>query len=184
MQNSELINHINPALVDKIKDDVGFWEGYFNYVSNFVPVKAFFAVAGLLFPKVYEVDDYIFFREYCSISKENLKLMELKQDKETVEKRNNLFCCSDIRFGSELNLIPDNYFNINESANALSYWKDGSILVDGIAHGNEYEFALMLEHAWSAHLSKLYPNKEFVFTISKDGMYGEDGVCITFCQKR
>ncbi|EOB7508433.1 hypothetical protein [Providencia stuartii] len=42
------------------------------------------------------------------------------------------------------------------------------------------EFSNVLKYFWGIRLKSLYPNKTFEFIITDDGLYGEEGFCMTF----
>ena len=41
-------------------------------------------------------------------------------------------------------------------------------------------FSEVIKYFWNIRLRSLYPNKKFEFIITDDGLYGEEGFCMTF----
>jgi hypothetical protein len=123
-----------------------------NYVANCVGLEGVLACAGLFCPEFIEINGAIYRNENSNGI--FTPFLKYGQDKKTLEMVNNVFCFSD-------------FFLL--AANEAS---EDEILVT--------EFANVLKHFWEQRLKELYPNRTFQFVLSEDGLYDEDGFCMTF----
>ena len=131
-------------------------KSYSNYVANKVGLEGFIAVTGMLLPEIIETEGCIFLKENIPMLNGNLKT-RFGNDRKTLERYVNLLCLSDFY------LLAADEASINEF-----------LLL---------QQAEIIKYFWHTHLNNLYPNKLFEFEILNDGLYDEDGICITFSQK-
>ncbi len=124
-----------------------------NFVSNCVGLEAVLACAGLFCPEIIEIDGAIY---RCENNDGKMTPYEgYGKDKKTLEKVNNVFSFND-------------FF--------LSTTEDAACSREVLMT----EFSEVLKYFWGIRLKSLYPNKTFAFIITDDGLYGEEGFCMTF----
>ncbi|CAR42441.1 TPA: hypothetical protein SLE41_003620 [Proteus mirabilis] len=124
-----------------------------NLVSNCVGLEAVLAYAGLFCPEIIEIDGAIY---RCENNDGKMTPYEgYGKDKKTLEKVNNVFSFNDF------------FLSTTEDAACSS-----EVLMT--------EFSEVLKYFWGIRLKSLYPNKTFEFIITDDGLYGEEGFCMTF----
>lgn len=46
-----------------------------------------------------------------------------------------------------------------------------------------HQFANVIKHFWEMYLQNQYPDKLFDIELSENGLFDEDGICLTFSQK-
>ena len=131
---------------------------YANYVANKVGLEGVLAVAGLLSPAFVEYDNAIFLAENCS----NLSEIDTLQEKYLsdpgfIERYINLTC------------LPEFFLLAANDA------CDDDHLLE--------EFGRILIHFWSLRLRQLFPDKTFEFELKED-LFDEEGLCLTFSQRR
>ena len=151
----ELKSNIDIDLMDKFPSQYPN-KSYFNYVSNQVSLEGFIAVSGMLLPDIIELDGHVFLKENYPSLGGNLS-SRFGNDRKTLERYVNLLCLSDF------------YLLAADEASDDEYWllKQGEII----------------RYFWKQRLNELYPEKEFEFELTRDGLFDEDGVCVTFSQK-
>lgn len=123
-----------------------------NFVANCVGLESILACAGLFCPEIIEIDGAIYRSE-----NNNQKFSPYEgygKDKKTLEMVNNTFPISDFFLMATDEACED------------------EILMT--------EFSEVLKYFWGIRLKSLYPNKTFEFIITDDGLYDEDGFCMTF----
>jgi hypothetical protein len=131
-------------------------KSFFNYVSNLVGLEGFISVAGVLMPEIIEVEGCIFLSENYPMLKEQLKT-RFGDDKKTLERYTNLLNLS------EFYLMAADDLSLDES------WQ--------FKHGE------IIKAFWEKYLNYLFPQIEFEFELTKNGLFDEHGVCLTFSQK-
>lgn len=151
----ELKSSIDIDLIEKFPSQYPN-RSYFNYVSNQVGLEGFIAVSGMLSPDITEVNEHVFLKENYPSLNGNLS-SRFGNDRKTLERYVNLLCLSDF------------YLMAADEASDDEFWllKQGEII----------------KYFWKLHLKELYPKKEFEFELTNNGLFDEDGVCLTFSQK-
>lgn len=132
-------------------------KSFFNYVSNLVGLEGVLSVAGLFAPELIIENNCIFLKEnYEMIAKMNL-YKEYENDNKTLERYVNLLCVSEFYL-----LAADEAF------------EDEFLF---------HEFARVIMRFWQMYLQNQFPEKEFDFELHENGLFDEDGLCITFSQR-
>ncbi|MBG2876505.1 hypothetical protein I4902_14960 [Proteus alimentorum] len=123
-----------------------------NFVANCVDLEGVLACAGLFCPTFIEINNVIYRKDGAD---ESFKPYEGDgKDKKTLEMTNNNFCLS------EFFLMAAN--EASESVELM------------------FKFSIVLEYFWRQRLKELFPEKKFEFIHSENGLFDEDGFCITF----
>ncbi|AVE43905.1 hypothetical protein KDV41_15290 [Providencia stuartii] len=124
-----------------------------NFVSNCVGLESILACAGLFCPEIIEIDGVIY---RCENNNGKIEPYDgYGKDKRTLEMVNNVFSFNDFFLSTITDAASDNEVLMTEFSNVLKYF-------------------------WGIRLKSLYPNKTFEFIITDDGLYGEEGFCMTF----
>ncbi|HGM9961314.1 TPA: hypothetical protein ACKREV_000879 [Providencia stuartii] len=124
-----------------------------NFVSNCVGLESILACAGLFCPEIIEIDGVIY---RCENNNRKIEPYDgYGKDKRTLEMVNNVFSFNDFFLSTITDAASDNEVLMTEFSNVLKYF-------------------------WGIRLKSLYPNKTFEFIITDDGLYGEEGFCMTF----
>lgn len=131
-------------------------KSFFNYVSNQVGVEGFLSVAGVLAPTLIEKDNGIFIAENLPMLSGNMNT-RFGSDIKTLERYVNLFCVSDF------------YLMAADDAS-----QDDFLLL---------QFAKVIKHFWDMYLQNQFPEKLFDIELSENGLFDEDGICLTFSQR-
>jgi len=131
-------------------------KSFFNYVSNQVGVEGFLSVAGVLAPTLIEKDNGIFIAENLPMLNGNMNT-RFGSDIKTLERYVNLFCVSDF------------YLMAADDAS-----QDDFLLL---------QFAKVTKHFWDMYLRNQFPEKLFDIELSENGLFDEDGICLTFSQR-
>ncbi|WP_395371302.1 hypothetical protein [Komagataeibacter diospyri] len=158
-------NGIDAKVMELFSDPFPF-NDFFLYVSNNVTLEQTIGVLGILSPAFFEADGCIFWENIESIGyKEGRKgfIANKRLDK---ERYFNLFCVED-------------FFQKYEEVNNLEETEEEG----GIKYKElKIIFARQIEKYWRLSLRDCYPEKKFEFEISGNGIWPEDGVCLTFWQ--
>jgi hypothetical protein len=141
-------------------------DNFFDFVSNKVNIEGVLSVAGILCPDFILKDEYVFHKINYETFRKYGRNTPYGNDRWIVEKFVNLFCLSDFFYESD------------------GYAQTFLVLPNSDNNGLYIEFARVLEFYWHRRLSELFPDREFIFEISEDGILEEDGVCITFYQEK
>jgi hypothetical protein len=147
-------SYVNTDLIDKFPSQYPN-KSFFNYVANKVGLEGFLSVAGILAPSLTEKDNGIFLTENISMLNEQMTT-RFGSDIQTVERYVNLFCVSDF------------YLMASDEASC-----DQFLLL---------EFANVIQRSWQIYLQSIFPTKRFNVELSENGLFDEDGICITFSQ--
>lgn len=124
-----------------------------NFVSNCVGLESILTCAGLFCPEIIEIDGVIY---RCENNNGKIEPYDgYGKDKRTLEMVNNVFSFNDSFLSTITDAASDNEVLMTEFSNVLKYF-------------------------WGIRLKSLYPNKTFEFIITDDGLYGEEGFCMTF----
>lgn len=124
-----------------------------NFVWNCVGLESILACAGLFCPEIIEIDGVIY---RCENNNGKIEPYDgYGKDKRTLEMVNNVFSFNDFFLSTISDAASDNEVLMTEFSNVLKYF-------------------------WGIRLKSLYPNKTFEFIITDDGLYGEEGFCMTF----
>ncbi|MGI3427964.1 hypothetical protein [Providencia stuartii] len=124
-----------------------------NFVSNCVGLESILACAGLFCPEIIEIDGVVY---RCENNNGKIEPYDgYGKDKRTLEMVNNVFSFNDFFLSTITDAASDNEVLMTEFSNVLKYF-------------------------WGIRLKSLYPNKTFEFIITDDGLYGEEGFCMTF----
>ena len=152
----EIKSFINIDVIEKFPSQYPN-KSFFNYVSNHVGVEGFLSVAGVLAPDLINKDGGIFISENLPMLKGSMTT-RFGDDTKTLERYVNLFCVSDF------------YLMAADEAS-----QDEVLLL---------KFANVIKYFWTMYLRTLFPDKEFDVELSEQGLFDEDGICITFSQKK
>lgn len=163
------IKHEGCISLDIIDEfETGFpFKSFFAYVSNNSTIESFFAAAGMLCPDFIELEDHILLAENTSTLKGKL-LSPFGNDRKTVERYTNLFCAGEF------------YFRPTVTPPELN---SENFVVEVPNEQYQLKLVQMLMFFWQRRLKELFPTKDFEFEIALEGLYDEDGICLTFSQK-
>lgn len=131
-------------------------KSFFNYVQNLVGLEGFISVCGVLAPDIIEEDGALFLKENYPVVANNNLYNVYRDDRKSIERYVNTLCLSDF------------YLLAADEASS-----DEELLL---------KFAEIIVMFWSMYFKKIFPTREFEFEISKNGLFDEYGVCITFSQ--
>lgn len=123
-----------------------------NFVANCVGLEAVIACSALFCPEIIEIDGVIYRSE--NNDQKVYPNDSYGTDKKTLEMASNVFPISQF-FLMENDKASDDYMLITVFSEVIKYF-------------------------WNIRLKSLYPNKIFEFIITDDGLYGEEGFCMTF----
>ncbi len=123
-----------------------------NFVANCVGLEAVLACSALFCPEIIEIDGVIYRSE--NNDQKVYPNDSYGTDKKTLEMASNVFPISQF-FLMEDDKASDDYMLITVFSEVIKYF-------------------------WNIRLKSLYPNKTFEFIITDDGLYGEEGFCMTF----
>ncbi|HEJ9722962.1 TPA: hypothetical protein ACKRTC_000703 [Proteus mirabilis] len=123
-----------------------------NFVANCVGLEAVLACSALFCPEIIEIDGVIYRSE--NNDQKVYPNDSYGTDKKTLEMASNVFPISQF-FLMEDDKASDDYMLITVFSEVIKYF-------------------------WNIRLKSLYPNKKFEFIITDDGLYDEDGFCMTF----
>ncbi len=123
-----------------------------NFVANCVGLEAVLACSALFCPEIIEIDGVIYRSE--NNDQKVYPNDSYGTDKKTLEMASNVFPISQF-FLMEDDKASDDYMLITVFSEVIKYF-------------------------WNIRLKSLYPNKKFEFIITDDGLYGEEGFCMTF----
>lgn len=151
---SKLHNLLDVKLIDSFPSKYPV-KSYFNYVANNVPIESFISVAGMLAPRFIELNNSVFLEENIKIVHGN-RDFRFGNEKKNIEKYVNLFCLSDFYLLAE-----------TESSS------NGTLLL---------KMAHIIKAFWEIHLFESFPNRSFDVEIYENGIFDEDGICITFSE--
>ena len=144
-------------------------EDFFLYVSNKVTLEHALAVIGILTPIFFEKDGCVFW--------ENSVTKQYKKGENTYY------------FDGKNRKEIERYCNIFVSAGLFQKWEEkyDQSIPDEERYKNDIRlslaFAQAIEKYWRIALKDCFPNKNFEFEISENGIEDEEGVCLTFWQK-
>ncbi|HGM9747745.1 TPA: hypothetical protein ACKRC4_001913 [Proteus mirabilis] len=123
-----------------------------NFVANCVGLEAVLACSALFCPEIIEIDGVIYRSE--NNDQKVYPNDSYGTDKKTLEMASNVFPISQF-FLMEDDKASDDYMLITVFSEVIKYF-------------------------WNIKLKSLYPNKKFEFIITDDGLYDEEGFCMTF----
>lgn len=132
-------------------------KSFFNYVSNIVGVESVLAVAGMFAPELVNEDGCIFLKENYPIIINNNLYDKFGSDTKNLERYVNLFCVSDF------------YLMAADDASQNDF-----LLL---------QFAKVIKCFWGMYLQSQFPDKLFDIELSENGLFDEDGICLTFSQR-
>ncbi|MER5082537.1 hypothetical protein [Providencia stuartii] len=123
-----------------------------NFVANCVDLEGVLACASLFCPTFIEIDNVIYRKD--GTDKPFKPFEGDGKDKKTLEMTNNNFCLSEffLMAASEA----------SENVELMT------------------KFSSVLEYFWRQRLKELFSEKEFEFIHSENGLFDEDGICMTF----
>lgn len=151
-------------------------DDFFLYVSCNVTVEQALSSIAILTPKFFEVEGCIFWEnEQTKDIKKGLKKIyietESSKEKYKIKKQNERYC---------------NIFAIDNFFQKWGLFSDPSISENEKNIRNVkvlLEFSKQVEKYWRLALMDCYPDKKFDFEISENGLFDEESVCLTFCEK-
>ncbi len=123
-----------------------------NFVANCVGLEAVLACSALFCPEIIEIDGVIYRSE--NNDQKVYPNDSYGTDKKTLEMASNVFPISQF-FLMEDDKASDDYMLITVFSEVIKYF-------------------------WNIKLKSLYPNKKFEIIITDDGLYDEEGFCMTF----
>lgn len=131
-------------------------KNFFNYVSNKVGLEGFLAVSGILMPDLVENNGCIFLAENYPVLNDGFNC-RFGNDTKTLERYVNLFCLSDFYLLSADEAAFDSTLLLNQ--------------------------ANIIKQFWTLYFEHKFPDRKFVVEVFQNGLYDEDGICITFWQE-
>lgn len=153
--NKVIKSFIDVDIIDRFPSQYPH-KSFFNYVSNNVGIEGFLSVAGVLAPSLIEINGGIYNAENLPLLNGNIS-SRFGSDVKKLERYVNLFCISDF------------YLMANDEAS-----------------NNEFlllHFAKVIKYFWEMYLNNQFPDKLFDIELSENGLFDEDGICLTFSQK-
>ncbi|GGH58861.1 hypothetical protein HNQ91_000510 [Filimonas zeae] len=153
--NKELKSFVDIEVMDKFPSQHPI-KSFFNYVQNLVGLEGALSVAGILAPDLIEEAGCVFLKENYPVIANNGLYKVYGDDRKSMERYVNTLCLSDF------------YLLAADEASS-----DEELLL---------KLAEIIVKFWSMYLEKLFPARAFQMEISKDGLFDEYGVCITFSQ--
>ena len=154
---------LGTSLIKEFSSDFPF-ESYSAFITNHITYEGFVAVAGFLYPEIINYQGYILLADNFKLGGSKLE-SHYGNDKKTIEREYNMFCVSDYWFQSIENESNEKkYFEIPN----LSWQK---------------KIAEIILYFWSRRVTELFPDIEFDFELHENGLFYEDGLCLTFSQK-
>jgi hypothetical protein len=157
---------ISLNIIDEFETGFPF-KSFFAYVSSNLTIEGFFAVAGMLCPDFIELEGHILLAENINALEDNLS-SPFGNDKKTIERYINLFSTQEFTFRPVI--MP-------QGSNSESF------VVEIPNEQYQLKLVQILNFFWQRRLKELFPNKEFDFEITKEGLFDEDGICLTFSEK-
>lgn len=130
-------------------------KSFLNYVSNQVGLEGVLAVAGFLAPDLIEKEGGIFLSENFPMLNAGIRT-RFGNEVKALERYVNLLCLSDF------------YLMAADEAS-----QDESLLL---------ELGRIITRFWEMYLTATFPEKRFDIELSNQGLFDEDGICITFSQ--
>ena len=143
---------IEPSLITKFTSGYPENGGFHGYVSNCVGLEGLIACASFFSPEIIEHQNCVLLGINIDSNIDNISIA-YGEDKESIEKYNNLICLTDFFLEAE----------------------DDDCFVEELM----LTFGELLSNYWQKNLQNIFPNKKFEFILSND-LYDEEGLCLTF----